>query len=675
MIDARTTRIGRARVHGPADPATARMRLESVLGRAELRPSGLPPAAVLCVRRVVDPLPGTLMLESMDARPPPDWERAFVESLERKLRSAARPAREAVPAAAEAVLFADRAELLACLARDARDGTAWLHWWWRDLHVPPAAGGDPVVAAWLETPEHVPAALQLLAARREAVPFIAALPVRAATALMLRVAAAHGLAELRRVVAAPPTAVPPDRRPAVDDGAPSPEPPWRTLVPESTDGPLAPQAELLLGMSLVLRREPQLARSSSFAAATRVWLAATPGCVLPERAPAAVPTAALPDEATAIAEPASPEPSPDRAPAVPDQVPVPEPVPPTRPAESETAQRPTPEPVPRATAAAPVAPSPEARLTTAAPRHVLESPSSPPPTETPAPLPPEQSQQLRAVTPEAARTRKRVKPMRRVPAPPAPPLVPELPFEPAELVVETELAGVFYLLNLALYLDLYGDFSRPLEPGLALDPWDLLALLGSRLLDEPSGGDALWRLLARLAGRGPRARPGRGFRPRRAWRTPPKWLEPFDHDGTWRWSAARDTLRLVHPAGFPVAAVPRAQVSPRAQLERELRRLRPLAPTLQRTTLPVEPAQPLARWTNRLAAYADARLRRALSLGPDDSLDAVLLRHHARVFVTPAHVDVTFRLADLPLEIRFAGLDRTPGWIPATGRFVAFHFA
>jgi hypothetical protein len=446
-------------------------------------------------------------------------------------------------------------------------------------------------------------------------------------------------------------------------------------VPESTDGPLAPQAELLLGISLVLRREPQLARSSSFAAATRVWLALAPSRVLPERPPAAVPAAALPDKATPIAEPASPEPSPDRVPAVRDHVPEPEPVPPTRPAESETTQPPAPEPVPRAIAATPVAPSPDVPVTTEAPRHGLESPSPPPPTESPAPLPPEQTQHLRAVTPGAAHTRKRVKPMRRVPAPPAPPLAPELPLEPAELVVETELAGVFYLLNLALYLDLYGDFSRPLEPGLALDPWDLLALLAPRLLDEPSGDDTLWRLLARLAGRGPRVRPGRGFRPPRAWRTPVKWLEPFDHDGTWRWSAARDTLRLVHPAGFPVAAVPRTQAPPRAQLERELRRLRPLAPTLQRATLPVEPAQPLARWTNRVAAYADARLRRALGLGPDDSLDALLLRHHARVFVTPAHVDVTFRLADLPLEIRFAGLDRTPGWIPATGRFVAFHFA
>jgi hypothetical protein len=130
-------------------------------------------------------------------------------------------------------------------------------------------------------------------------------------------------------------------------------------------------------------------------------------------------------------------------------------------------------------------------------------------------------------------------------------------------VLETELGGVFYLLNLALFLELYGDFTRPLEPGIALDPWDLLALLAPRLLAEPSRRDALWPLLAQLAGRGPRERPGKGFRPPRAWRTPAQWLAPFDHDGTWRWSAARGTLRLVHPAGFPVVAVPRTHEPPR----------------------------------------------------------------------------------------------------------------
>ena len=157
--------------------------------------------------------------------------------------------------------------------------------------------------------------------------------------------------------------------------------------------------------------------------------------------------------------------------------------------------------------------------------------------------------------------------------------------------------------------------------------------------------------------------------------SPRAWLEPFDGEGDWLWSAAGGTLRIVHPAGFAVVAVPRNDESPRAQLARELRRLgRRRRPAPRRCTLPREPSDPAARWAARFAAYADARLRLALDLAPDASLGALLLRRHAHVLVSPTHVDVVLRLDELPLEVRFAGLDRTPGWIPAAGRFVAFHF-
>ena len=69
-----------------------------------------------------------------------------------------------------------------------------------------------------------------------------------------------------------------------------------------------------------------------------------------------------------------------------------------------------------------------------------------------------------------------------------------------------------------------------------------------------------------------------------------------------------------------------------------------------------------------------ARLRTALGAQSDDDAATMLCRHFARVRATETHVDVFFGLADLPLQIRFAGLDRDPGWVPAAGRFIAFHF-
>jgi hypothetical protein len=87
------------------------------------------------------------------------------------------------------------------------------------------------------------------------------------------------------------------------------------------------------------------------------------------------------------------------------------------------------------------------------------------------------------------------------------------------------------------------------------------------------------------------------------------------------------------------------------------------------------PAAPRAtrRWVRRLAGRLRPELSLALGCAPD-AVGDVLLRHPGRVEATATHVDVALSLADLPIEVRLAGLDRDPGWIPAAGRTVAFHF-
>ena len=77
-------------------------------------------------------------------------------------------------------------------------------------------------------------------------------------------------------------------------------------------------------------------------------------------------------------------------------------------------------------------------------------------------------------------------------------------------------------------------------------------------------------------------------------------------------------------------------------------------------------------WLTDLLPHIRARLH--LALGIDDDLAEVLLHHDAKVTITPTHLDVFFPLADHPIEIRLSGLDRNPGWVPAAGRFIAFHY-
>lgn len=74
-----------------------------------------------------------------------------------------------------------------------------------------------------------------------------------------------------------------------------------------------------------------------------------------------------------------------------------------------------------------------------------------------------------------------------------------------------------------------------------------------------------------------------------------------------------------------------------------------------------------------------ARVRESLALvlAADSNAEdpaAFVIRRSARITLSPAHIDVTFCLAAHPIEIRVAGLDRDPGWIPAAGRHVDFHF-
>jgi hypothetical protein len=692
MVSAGEAVLGRVRVWSDAlDPALARLRLEQVLAGGEWRPPGLPPSAILCVRRLADPRPGTLRLDVGGERPPPQWERALASALARLLTDAARPALRAVPAGAEAVLFADRAELLACLARDTCDGVAWTHWWWRGLLRGSAGPRDAVIATWLEQPERAPAAIELLAAWDTAARFASLLPVQAAHELAVRAAAAFGASALHAVLVAGAPATASNAEP---DGAGSGrEPPWRWIAPEAAAARPEVHQELALGVLLSLRRAPATARTRVFAELTSAWLAVTDCAATAAPLGSARQRAAVAAGGTAprpVRTPARSRKPGLRSPTAPGDAAA-EPPERDRPGERMPGARPVAEvrpdgadvdpdgsargeatagpPAPRIKHRDPRPAGEQAAAGLARPRAGPGWAQQPDGEDVPRSRPGEPSMRLPASTTPAPAAG------RRAPLPAARSSDSKAAPEATETAIDTSLGGLFYLLNLALQLDLYGDFTRPLEPGIALDPWEFAYLLGVGLL----GGrrpDPVWQLLTELAGRHQGETPGHGFRPPRAWRVPRVWLEPLDHDGAWTWSAAAGLLRARHPRGFVVVAAPRTQAPPAEQLRLELKRLAPVAPSpaLRRTTLPSEPRRPLARWNARMTAYCRARLEAVLDIEPGESAAELLLAHRARVFATPSHLDVVLSLETLPVSIRRAGLDRDPGWIPAARRYLTFHF-
>jgi len=167
-----------------------------------------------------------------------------------------------------------------------------------------------------------------------------------------------------------------------------------------------------------------------------------------------------------------------------------------------------------------------------------------------------------------------------VPAPAPRPA--RLPAIDGAVEVYTAFGGIFYLINLGIYLGYYGDFSTPDQPGIDLPLWDFLALVARELIGERLLEDPVWEFLESL---------GEG--------------EEWD------------------------------------ELEPAVVRIR--------------------KWFDQ-------------SFRSYERPAELAIEHGARVRLTETRLDVFLSLDELPIAVRLARLDRDPGWIPAAGRHIAFHF-
>lgn len=667
------TVIQRLRLRGAElEPLSARLRLEAVLAGADLLPPGLPPSATVCIRRLMDPKPGVLPLNQQALRPPAAWNEALSSVLREQVARAARPAHGVVPPGAEAVLFADPSELLACLASDVSRGLASAHWWWRGLFSN-ADLSRTVVAEWLRAPEYVPSALEFLTRRREVRAVVSLFTPPEARALLTRVLQVHGLSaaaldapsrdvsgERPTVPASPPSTMKPGRTVLATSA------PWESWAPEARTLKDSREHGALLGVALTLRRAPVEARRLEFLPAVGIWR--------DDHEALAVPSPFAPREARHEAPPepvvAGALPKPHSG-AAPDDTEFAPPVDDllkrpgleTTPSEDRTTKHSA-----SRSEATTASEGVLERQGTHGVSKAIESPSS---DERPLP---------RHASPAST-----TEDLSRSPVHTTTPPTPLRELEPPSgrawgLPFSTRLGGLFYLVNLGLFLELYGDFSMPAHPNLPLSLWDFVTLVGRRLCVDLRPSDPVWKVLALLAGRKPGALPGQDFAPPDAWRIPPAWLRTFRaaRDSHWTWSVRERRLRVMHPAGFLVLDVPYDEQDADVLVNSEL------SPYFVGSAFTLSrgdetgrlDTEPLERWLGWLVPFCRARLCRALGVSSEDAsaLDATLLAHDARLHVTEGHVDVVLFLSQLPLAVRIAGLDRDIGWLPSEGRHLTFHF-
>jgi hypothetical protein len=682
------------------DALALRLRLERALAQADFHPPGLHASAILCVRRLSDRSMQATRTRARGSLAFADWQRRVAETVERLARHAASPARGVVPADAEAVIFGDRAELLACLAADWCEGYAPARWWWRSLF----GGLDAAAAmlpAWLASPEQVPAALERLSAGGKLIAFARALGETDARSIRTRLVHAFGLygiasaldsagaREERSTLARDEAGETlPGERSAGEGGdagegaganagqrRPRAEP-WARYVPELRGHGLGREQGCMAGVGLMLLRAPSQVRSYAFAETVKLW-----------RLDSGARASAPPDvEAYSGREVKTAE-----TPAVFDggretsaqQESVVESSDGGGESRALPATRDEATPRPRVEHEGDADETSSARALFVA-EGVQSSEAGG--RDGSASIEAETRAALREPTleKEATGTQARAGETNVNDYAEADEFVPP-PFV-RQARIETKFGGLFYLINLGLFLNLYGDFTTPLTPGLALPLWDFLALLGERLCGARVREDAVWGLLARLAGRHEDEPPGGDFAPDDAWRLPPEWLKPFEETAVLSWSGGGGRLRARHPEGFQVLDVPLARAG--RHVEDEARLLdEELAVYDARARFTLRRAPPvvvgdddegeggaLERWLDRLLAYVGARLRLALGAGGADEAARLVCEQRARVVVTETRLDVTFALEQLPFEVRLSGLDRDPGWVPAAGRHVAFRY-
>lgn len=599
MTNSPSLRIGRLRAPASAQAEiTARLAVEALVAEMPVVPVGASPQSVWFIPRLSMTLPAFALARVPNTALRQRFGVEVSAALRTCTQSAVRPARGEVAPPGVAVVFADEAELLACLARDAFQGNLQ-RWWWRAL-LGQSYPDWPV--AFVNHPNAISGAFRWLAkwglsefASRALVQRINLPPAAAGSADTTYPAALARNRELSRESEQGLTKADSPQRSAPEASveAPSIQPIRRETAPQGATMPSVkgdtrsyPTAHQSIGRSqldvaaqlrLEVTASQGLSASDSVVVAPGGSLAGAVG----EDAPQSVQI--LPVYPNHAPRPMNPDVmrDPSRRAVVRMQTelaPLNVSLAPTLPPHDPNAFPSIAELVDRA-CGIPSRPNS---------RHLAYSPELP-----------------LAVHPEPANQSEQV-----------------LEWQPAELEAESLFAqpgriatgygGLFFLVNVFLAQELYPDFTRPRDPGFPIPMWRLLAAVARRLVGPRLRRDPVWALLLAL------------------------------EDAPVREEAARLDELWAPP-----------ERSVRSQTQQQI--------------------DPVSDWLQGFVHWLRPELSQALGW-PLGQVARRLLSEDATLWVSEGEVVVVMQLEQHPVEVRLAGLDRDPGFLPSAGRSLRFVF-
>lgn len=690
---------GRAKGGAPDWAASVRLRVPHLLGTAALEPRGMAPSATLIVRRLSDPLPKGLMTDAEALSATRAWDNAAQSRLTDIFRNAARPASGAVAGDAPAVLFADQAELLACLARDLIRGVASSLWWWRAiLRGLPAGAFEALFEAWRRDCVYIPGALARLASDNLAAPVLLALTSSQAWYLLDQVTGVFDLHALRQVLNTPvlrvdgglsggphvsvraaltadPLAVSPfaaDSVPAADVSfATVLSPPWNGFIAASNfPANFGIERSALLGIGLALHRVPSFARSRRFADEFSLWRR---GSLLHLRQLAAD-VDARPFDGSGVRQPPRAVTGADGIAVSPDEGRIDEPrkatgpdaaLPEQLPGASLTVRDEEAGVQPVASSVAPraagVAPEFDAFAHEAASAALSSLPSD-------SAAPPVLLSTIEGTAPAASLAV--TQPEHPVLSPPGDAWFGE--------AMQTELGGVLFLVTLLKSLRLPASLEEECSQELGIGTWEVLELCARCLLGPGATHlihDPVWRALARLDGRAAEVPAGSGFIGRPCYRLPESWLAALPPMGRPAIRCRDTRVEMWHPAGIVISDCEVAGAAEVRAMAGSGSRYGARGEWAGAAPLGVAPGRPLRRFLSFLMPYLRWRLAASLGLRHTSRHRlATILQRPATVWLTSTHVDVVMDLNQASGPIRLSGLDADPGWLPDFGHVIQFHY-